>query len=107
LGSINSTKDTVSTDLTTHNIVNVARGSDGPIEIDVLTFGDSRRAVAYVSVENAGGFDFTVITDGGSGTFKWSGGTAPTLASGSSVVNVIGLKQTGPSEVTGFAVEKQ
>ncbi len=105
-GSVNSTKDTVPTDLSNRNIVHVARGSDGPIEIDVQTFSDGRRAVAYVSVENAGAFDFSIITDGGSGVFKWSGGTAPTLASGSGVVSVIGLKQTGPNEITGFAVEQ-
>ncbi|MCS3610968.1 hypothetical protein [Salinibacter ruber] len=105
-GSPNFTKDPVPADLSKHNVVHVARGADGPIEINAKTFGDGRRSVAYVSVENAGAFGFSVVVDGGSGTFKWSGAIAPTLASGSGVVSVIGLKQTGPNEVTGFAVEQ-
>jgi len=105
-GAFTFTKDTVPVDLSSKSIIHVTRGGDGPIEINAQTFDDGRRAVAYVSVENAGGFGFSVVTDGGSGTFKWSGGTAPTLGSGSGVVSVIGLKQTGPNEVTGFAVEQ-
>jgi len=105
-GSPNFTKDPVPADLSKYNVVHVARGADGPIEINAKTFGDGRRSVAYVSVENAGAFGFSVVVDGGSGTFKWSGAIAPTLASGSGVVSVIGLKQTGPNEITGFAVEQ-
>jgi hypothetical protein len=78
----------------------VERGSDGPIELNVQS---GRRTVLFVTVDRAADFDFSVTVNGGSGTFHWAGGSAPSLAAGEQ--NAFVFQEIADNEVVGSTLD--